>query len=129
MIDSGSATVSRDWSRCLSGGTSRLIAIHFFAEHTHDTVLFVHQVLILVDEDANLILQYRDLVLVAADCSGQQVGEGHRAYRRYLQRDRRFTRGWFPFVGSSVVFGRWVSRSQRLTASSWFRCRGWSWTL
>ena len=56
MIDSGSATVSRDWSRCLSGGTSRLVAFHFFSEHTHDTVLFVHQVLVLVDEDADLIL-------------------------------------------------------------------------
>ena len=70
MIDSGSATVSRDWTRCLSGGAWRFVAFHFFLEHTHDTVLFVHQVLVLVDEDANLILQYRDLVLAAANCSG-----------------------------------------------------------
>ena len=55
MVDSGSATVSRDWSGCLSGGASRLVAIHFFLEHTHDTVLFAHQVLVLVDEDADLI--------------------------------------------------------------------------
>ena len=80
MINSGSATVSRDWSRCLSGGTSRLVAFHFFSEHTHDTVLFVHQVLVLVDEDAYLILQCRNLVFAAA--SGQRVGEGDRVYRR-----------------------------------------------
>ena len=70
MIDSGSVTVSRGWSRCLSGGAATFIAIHLFAEHMHDTVLFIHQVLILIDEDANLILQYRDVVLAAANCSG-----------------------------------------------------------
>ena len=93
MIDSGSVTVSRNWSRCLSGGTSRLVAFHLFSEHMHDTVLFVHQMLVLVDEDADLILQYRDLVLAAVDCSGQRVGEGDRVYRRYLRRGQRFTRG------------------------------------
>ena len=70
MVELGSATVFRDWSRCLLGGTSRLVVIHFFVEHTHDTVLLVHQVLILVDEDADLILQCRDLVLAAVNCSG-----------------------------------------------------------
>ena len=56
MVDLGSATVSRNWSRCLSGGPSRLVAFHFFSEHTHDTVLFVRQMLVLIDEDADLIL-------------------------------------------------------------------------
>ena len=56
MVNSGSVTVSRNWRRCLSGGTSRLVTFHFFSEHTHDTVLFVHQMLVLVDEDADLIL-------------------------------------------------------------------------
>ena len=101
MIDSGNATVSRDWSMCLSGGTSRLVAIHFFTEHTHDTVLFVHQVLILIDEDADLILQYHDLVLVAADYSGQQVCEGDEVYHRYLRRGQRFRGGGSP--SSEVV--------------------------
>ena len=56
MVDSGSVTVSRGWSRCLLGGVARLIAIHVFAKHAHDMVLFIHQVLILIDEDADLIL-------------------------------------------------------------------------
>ena len=82
MVNLGSMTVSRGWSRCLSGGAATFIAIHLFAEHMHDTVLFIHQVLILIDEDADLILQYCDLVLAAVDCSSQRVGEGDRVYRR-----------------------------------------------
>ena len=69
MVDSGSVTMSRGRSGCLLGGAARLIVIHHFAEHTHDVVLFVHQVLILIDEDTDLILQYCNLVLVAANCS------------------------------------------------------------
>ena len=42
------------------GGVARLVVSHFFVEHAHDTILFVHQVLVLVDEDANLILQGGD---------------------------------------------------------------------
>ena len=76
MVDLGSVTVSRGWSRYLSGVTARLIAIHLFTEHTHDMVLFIHQALILIDEDTNLILQCCDLILAAADCSDQRVGEG-----------------------------------------------------
>ena len=70
MIDSGSVTTPRRWSRCLLGGAAQLVAIHFFAEHAHDTILFIHQVLVLVDEDANLILQGGDLFLAVANCSG-----------------------------------------------------------
>ena len=69
MVNSGSVTVSRGWSRCLSGGAPRFITIHLFVEHAHYAILFVHQVLILIDEDTNLVLQCRNLVLAAADCS------------------------------------------------------------
>ena len=69
MVDLGSVNASRGWSRGLSRSATRLISIHFLTEHTRDMILFVHYVVTLIDEDTDLILQGRDLIIMAMDCS------------------------------------------------------------
>ena len=69
MVNSGSMDMSGGWYRCSSGGAARLVTIHLLAEHLHDTFLFVHRVLVLVDEDANLILKGVDLFFAMANSS------------------------------------------------------------
>ena len=71
MANLGSVTMSRGCFKYLSGSATRFVSIYFFAKHAHDLLLFVQQVLVLIDEDANLDLESVDFLFAMVDSSGE----------------------------------------------------------